>query len=90
MYCAIHYPDERKNKMSNEIALVSSLLWSNRLLTLPVTNKLTTIFVEKECCVQFIICTQIFIKIQFYLVGWKDMLSYSFRARVKCSEKKTI
>lgn len=48
MYCAIHYPDERKNKMSNEIALVSSLLWSNRLLTLPVTNKLTTIFVEKN------------------------------------------
>lgn len=70
-----------KNKMgTNEITLVSFLLWRNGLLTLPLTNKLTTIFSRQECCPKFIVCAQISIKIPLSGVGREDVLSYCFRA----------
>lgn len=68
-----------KNKMgTNEITLMSFLLWRSGLLTLPLTNKWTTVFSRQECCPQFIICPQISIKIQLPGVGWKDVPSYCF------------
>lgn len=67
-------PDGRKNcQQLNNTGIIS--LWSNGLLTLPLTNKLTMIFVRQEGCPQIIIWIQISIKIQLYLVDWKDKLS---------------